>query len=417
MNLKEICPRLHVNPPEILTIDKLFEEVYNEHVKQLIGEDSIKQSIQKASKETNTKPSEAQIEAENYKKGKCIVNGFKIAIEQPKGSIRSGIDDNGKEWSIKMNNPYGYFITYGTKTVRNAIDGDKVDVFLGTKYDSKKIFVIDQYVNGKFDESKVFLLVDSKEEVKSEYLKNYEKGWKGCKYITEVDEETFKKWLYSSQKQRKPFHQYSLLKEEEGYEDYVGDHSAPGVEQNCPLYDLTLNNVYPSDIYSSQQKHLYSTYENVVDSECFSTINFCRNKPNQVVSIYRAVPNLNFEVDKKLKDLNNNLIYFNRFNFFEKKSTGDKMMAKYYDDSVGYYLGYGETFQKVVAEIEEEIGKLEAKKTKLKINSGDWVTISLEYAKMHGKANFKKYKIISKKVKAKNVWTNGDNIAEWGYWS
>jgi len=173
----------------------------------------IKSKIKVAEKETNTNPSDAQIDAENYKKGKVYINGFRIAIEQPKGSTRSGTDKNGKKWSIKMNNTYGYFLTTtnGLNPGKGQ-DGDQVDVFLGNKHNSKKIFVIDQFLNGKFDESKVFLLVNSKEEAESEYLKNYEKGWKGLKYVTEVNEETFKDWLYDRKHQMKPFAHYKDIK-------------------------------------------------------------------------------------------------------------------------------------------------------------------------------------------------------------
>jgi hypothetical protein len=180
--------------------------------KMLFEDTSIHSRIQSAESETDIHPTEAEIKAENYKKGKVIINGFKISIEQPKGSVRSGTDSNGKKWSCKMNNTYGYFITNNTNNPGMGYDGDKIDVFLGNKYDSKKIFCIDQFINGKFDETKVFLLVDSKEEAEREYLKNYEKGWKNYKYITEIDEEIFKEWLYDGKQQRKPFAEYIEIK-------------------------------------------------------------------------------------------------------------------------------------------------------------------------------------------------------------
>lgn len=50
------------------------------------------------------------------------------------------------------------------------------------------------------------------------------------------------------------------------------------------------------------------------------------------------------------------------------------------------------------------------------INPGDWVTLSKDYAKTHGEsALMGKYKIISQKVKAKDLWTNADSIHEFGY--
>ncbi len=51
-----------------------------------------------------------------------------------------------------------------------------------------------------------------------------------------------------------------------------------------------------------------------------------------------------------------------------------------------------------------------------KINPGDWVTINKNYAKEHGESYFDgKYDILTKKVKAGDIFTNGDSIHEWGY--
>jgi hypothetical protein len=50
------------------------------------------------------------------------------------------------------------------------------------------------------------------------------------------------------------------------------------------------------------------------------------------------------------------------------------------------------------------------------INRGDWVTINRNYAKQHGESTLEgDYKIIEQKVKARDIFTNGDSIHEWGY--
>ena len=50
------------------------------------------------------------------------------------------------------------------------------------------------------------------------------------------------------------------------------------------------------------------------------------------------------------------------------------------------------------------------------INPGDWVTINKDYARTHGESNLPEgYKIISEKVKAKDIWTNADSVHEYGY--
>ena len=178
------------------------------YLDNLINEITIKQKLEKERKKVNTNPSEKQKESGNYTKGHININGFEITIENPKGSYRKGVDSNGKEWKIKMNNDYGYFL----KSI--GCDGDHIDVFLGSDFDSKKIFVVDQKINGKFDESKVMLGFKTSNEAKKAYLSNYEKDWKGFHKITEVDEETFKTWLYDGKKQRKAFSEYKIIKEQ-----------------------------------------------------------------------------------------------------------------------------------------------------------------------------------------------------------
>ena len=164
--------------------------------------ESIEEKLAAERKKVDTNPSENRIKAENYRMGHISINGFQISIENPKGSYRKGKDRNGKEWKTLMHNDYGYF----TKTVGK--DGDAIDVFIGDNYDSKKIFAVDQKINGEFDETKIMFCFDNIEQAKKAYLSNYEKDWKGFWKITETDIDSFKKWLYDGKKQRKPFFDY-----------------------------------------------------------------------------------------------------------------------------------------------------------------------------------------------------------------
>lgn len=136
-------------------------------------------------------PTEAQQEAGNYKKGHVKLHGLDISIENPKGSIRSGTDEDGKAWEVTMEHHYGYL-----KRTEGA-DGDHVDVFLGDSPDSDTVFIVDQ-VNpktGKFDEHKVLLGFADMESAKAAYLANYQKGWKGMKLISAMSLVEFKNWL------------------------------------------------------------------------------------------------------------------------------------------------------------------------------------------------------------------------------
>ena len=159
--------------------------------------------------EANTNPTEGQKEAGNYKMGHISVKGMKIAIENPKGSKRyyGETDENGNRKFNVMKNHYGYF------NVTKGKDGDAVDCFLGPNIEGfDKVYAVDQNTKeGDFDETKVMLGFNSKEEAKEAYLSNYEPGWNGLRAITGVSLKTFKKWLYRGRKQRQPFADYVYI--------------------------------------------------------------------------------------------------------------------------------------------------------------------------------------------------------------
>lgn len=142
--------------------------------------------------------------------GHVKVGAFDVTIENPKGSERSGTDANGKKWSVKMNNTYGYI--RGTE----GVDGDHIDVFLAEdmdKWDGKYVFVVDQYnPDGAFDEHKVMLGFNSMEEARSAYLANYEKGWENGRRIdvARIKTDGFQKWVDSSHRKTKPFAHYVI---------------------------------------------------------------------------------------------------------------------------------------------------------------------------------------------------------------
>ena len=172
---------------------------------------TIGEQIQAAEAEVNTNPTEAQKEAGNYKKGHVQIGTFNVTIEQPKGSVRSGVDANGKKWETTMHNTYGYI--RGTE----GVDGDHIDVFLSNDIDGwngNKIFVVDQYnEDGTFDEHKVMLGFNDIEEAESAYLDNYEKGWekKHKIVVSPIHTEEFEKWINSSHRKTKAFAEYKSV--------------------------------------------------------------------------------------------------------------------------------------------------------------------------------------------------------------
>lgn len=180
------------------------------------SEGAVKTEIESARKEVDQNPTEAQKEAGNYKKGHVKVDGFDITIENPKGSVRSGKDADGKEWSVTMNNDYGYI--RGTE----GVDGDHIDVFLSDNPEQGNVYVIDQ-VNqktGEYDESKVMYGFNSLEEAKDAYLANFEEGWK-VGVVSEVSKEEFRKWIESSVRKTKPFSEYKSVKVEEAQNEGI----------------------------------------------------------------------------------------------------------------------------------------------------------------------------------------------------
>ena len=178
----------------------LTESQYKRLVLEIKADlDRINQEAEKADK----KPTEAEKKAGNYKMGHVTVRGFKISIENAKGSYRYWKDDKGNEGKTLMKNHYGYF----SKT--KGYDNDHIDVFIGDFLDFDKVFVVDQKKkDGSFDESKVMLGFKTKESAKKAYLSNFDPKWDGFMAITEVDVDFFKKWLYDDLKQRKPFSKY-----------------------------------------------------------------------------------------------------------------------------------------------------------------------------------------------------------------
>lgn len=177
---------------------------------------SLANAVAVAEKETDTTPTEKQKEAGNYKKGHVQVGTFNITIENPKGSVRSGIDTEGNKWETTMQNTYGYI--RGTE----GVDGDHIDVFLSDDIDGwngRKVFVVDQYnEDGTFDEHKVMLGFNEADATEAAYFANYDRNWakKHKTVLTGVNLEEFEKWIESSHRKTKAFSEYKSVKTIEG---------------------------------------------------------------------------------------------------------------------------------------------------------------------------------------------------------
>lgn len=175
-------------------------------VTQTIGE-----KVAQAEAETEQNPTEAQKEAGNYKKGHVRIGQFDITVENPKGSVRRGTDQNGNPWKTTMHNTYGYI--RGTE----GVDGDHIDVFLTDDIDGwngRRVYVVDQYnEDGTFDEHKVMLGFNDEDDARNAYFANYSDDWADNRKIvmTSTNLEDFEKWIDSSHRKTKPFAEYKSV--------------------------------------------------------------------------------------------------------------------------------------------------------------------------------------------------------------
>lgn len=140
-------------------------------------------------------------------------------------------------------------------------------------------------------------------------------------------------------------------------DDYRGQHAAPGPDNGVPIHNLA--GVYPDDFYGPNGFRYYADHGEHYDRDSYMKHVRAKGNPDHIMSVYRAIP----------------------------KDVYQKAMR-----------------QKSGAPLA------------LMIKKGDWVTPSKEYAKEHGEGALNgKYKIVARRVRAKDVYTNGDSIHEWGY--
>ncbi len=184
------------------------------------------------------------------------------------------------------------------------------------------------------------------------------------------------------------------------YSDYKIGHTAPTNDGFCvPLYNL--DGIYPQDIYSANGASYYGDSGPANrDIQSIGIIQSSHNKPNSKIKIFRAVPLVLSKVELIDK-------YNSECKFILKNGRIPKT-ADRFDLHRSDYYEYAKN----------KIEELETTNTNdtdvIEINDGDWVTINKSYAIEHGKSHLQnKYKILSKTVLAKQLYTNGDSIHEW----
>lgn len=182
-------------------------------------------------------------------------------------------------------------------------------------------------------------------------------------------------------------------------EDYVGEHSAPDKTNGAPLYDLS--GIYPDDIYTDGPRQYGDNGGDKRDIETINIIKLCKNKPNKSVVIYRAVP-YKKSIKEQIEELESIKAYILKYGKVPRNIETPLNSSQYYEFTIN--------------KIQELEKTPEIFQQRLKINPGDWVTLNKQYAIEHGRSNLNNmFKVISKTVTAKCLFTDGNSIHEWGY--
>lgn len=163
--------------------------------------ESTKAEIEAEAEKAEKPASDEQAEAGNYKKGHVSVQGLDIAIENAKGSTRSGVNKAGEAWKVTLPAHYGY--------IKGTVgkDKDHLDVYIGDNPGGMLVFVVNQQKEeGGFDEHKIMLGFASKDEAISTYDRAFtgDLGPKLRESVVSTTMDNLKDWLKSGNT-KKPF--------------------------------------------------------------------------------------------------------------------------------------------------------------------------------------------------------------------
>lgn len=177
--------------------------------------------------------------------------------------------------------------------------------------------------------------------------------------------------------------------------DYRGMHMAPDADTGAPLHNLV--GVYPDDVYSAASIRYYGTGNDQLDALAVDVVRRFRGKPDADVTVYRAVP---ISRDEQILRLEKQQKYILQYGRLPRGVVSNLHHSDYYD--------------KLASELDALRNQDESEL--VSINPGDWVTPVRQYAVEHGEGVLRgDYEIIKKRVKAKDIYTNGDSWLEWGY--
>ncbi|MCI0534580.1 MAG: hypothetical protein L0Z50_05075, partial [Verrucomicrobiales bacterium] len=153
-----------------------------------------KAKVDEAAAKTDPAPTDAQIEAENYTKGKVTLDGMTISIETAKGETRRS-KPGQPPWEVVMPSHYGQIL--GTK----AADGDLLDIYVGDNPESPVVYVIDQInpETGEFDELKLLYAFQNEAQAVAAYDGAFSDGSGPSRRgaVTEISKDQLKEFIDS----------------------------------------------------------------------------------------------------------------------------------------------------------------------------------------------------------------------------
>lgn len=174
------------------SLERMVARKYPEETLQL--HDIAAQTADTSELNAGATPTQQQLEMNDYGVARIQIAGLNIAIENPIGSVRRGVDQDGQAWETKMSAHYGYI----EDTI--GADGDELDIFIApdTEQDYQgRVFIINQIDRaGRFDEHKVILGVPSKARAIALYQAHYDEQFNSIGSIVEMSLEDFKAKIY-----------------------------------------------------------------------------------------------------------------------------------------------------------------------------------------------------------------------------
>jgi hypothetical protein len=182
-------------------------------------------------------------------------------------------------------------------------------------------------------------------------------------------------------------------------EDYRGMHEAPDRNSGAPMHDIS-DGIYPDDIYGPNGAEWYASGDPLAKI-ALSMIKRIKNKPESLVTVYRAIP---LSGSERLKELEAQKAHLIKYARIPKGVQTDISDAKEYYDEISREID--------MLRNAKHLGEMR------NINAGDWVSPVRDYAKHHGDLYLGgkgKYRVFSKKVKAKHLFTEGNSLLEFGY--